>query len=98
MKWILYIRLEIKCFEYVIFGVIVMFFFFKMYSMDLIYYRNWLIKKKIELIKFLLFLGKMKLNVFFIVYYYRIYYINYNFDLFIDGFIFEIVYNYKFLD
>lgn len=66
--------------------------------MDLIYYRNWLIKKKIELIKFLLFLGKMKLNVFFIVYYYRIYYINYNFDLFIDGFIFEIVYNYKFLD
>lgn len=33
---------------------------------------------------------------FFIVYYYRIYYINYNFDLFIDGFIFEIVYNYKF--
>lgn len=34
---------------------------------------------------------------FFIVYYYRIYYINYNFDLFIDGFIFEIVYNYKFL-
>lgn len=66
--------------------------------MDLIYYMNWLIKKKIELIKFLLFLGKMKLNVFFIVYCYRIYYINYNFDLFIDGFIFEIVYNYKFLD
>lgn len=78
-------------------GCYAMFLSFKMQNMDLIYHRNWSIKNKTELTKFLLLLGKMKSNVFSTVYYHRTHYTNYNSDLFIDGPILETVHNHKLL-